>query len=68
MRITRKGVSFERWEAFTLRPNVCSFVDEDGATLNINTITLIQMYKALEAILIKDYDTTIEQVIERHKT
>lgn len=66
MKITRKGISFERWEEFVMRPNICSFTDEDGATLNINTITLIQMYKALETELIKVHGTSVEKISEKY--
>ena len=66
MKITRNGVSFERMDGFNLRPNICSFKDNDGATLNINTITLIQMYKALETALIETHKTTIDEVSARY--
>jgi len=67
MKITHNGVFFETVGSGTLRPNICSFVDTDGAHFNINTIALIEMYEMLELELKKNFDLTIEQVKEKYQ-
>jgi hypothetical protein len=68
MRVTKNGISFERWTEFTLRPNICSFTDDDGSILNINTVTLINMYMALENELMTTHGLTPEDFFKRTKT
>ena len=62
MKITRKGIFVDDIKKFNMRPNICSFEDGDGATFNINTITLITMYNILVDELTKSYGTTVEEI------
>jgi hypothetical protein len=66
MRITKNGLTIENWIEFTLRPNICSFKDKDEAVFNINTITLINMYRALENELQRTHGLSIQDILDRY--
>ena len=45
MKITSTGVAFRDYVSACPSPTICSFTDRDGATLLIDTPTLVRMYE-----------------------
>lgn len=45
MRITANGVTFENYRSASPGEYVSTFTDSDGATLLIDTVTLVRMYE-----------------------
>lgn len=65
MKISSKGVFLEDIISMVARPNICSMIDVDGASININTITLIDAYEGM-LYQLNQQGTTIEEIKKRH--
>jgi len=62
MKITTNGASIEAIFSVIGRPNISTITDVDGAIININTITLIEIYEMMEKELKTNFNMTIGDI------